>query len=317
MRVLSETIDKTWLKLWSGAERGQTTLINLSENHIYRVDVDGAPRFILRLHRPGYQSLPTIESELSWIDALGRDTDLPVPEPLVGIDGRRVQMVDDRCGVLFAYKPGREAAPDDDNIELFRVLGRYAATAHRHVQTYTLPEAFTRPHWNVEAILDADGLWGDWRAAPRVTGDIRTVLNDIDAALRADIAAYGKHADRYGLIHADMRLANVLIDGPRVRIIDFDDSGFGWFMYDFAAAISFYEDAPDVPDLRRAWLQGYAEVRALSAADLNAIDAMVLLRRMALLAWIGSHAETDLAKSFEDDFARVTAELGRAYLSNR
>lgn len=314
---MSQDIETTWLPLWPETGRGKATLINLSENHIYRVDVDGVPRFILRLHRPGYQSLPTIESELSWIDALGRDTDLPVPEPLTGSNGNRVQVVADRCGVLFAYKPGREAMPDDDNVALFRVLGGYAAKAHRHVESFDPPQGFTRPHWDVVAILNADGLWGDWRVAPHVSGAIRAVLDDLDAALRADIAAYGKGGDRYGLIHADMRLANVLIDGPRVRIIDFDDSGFGWFMYDFASAISFYEDAPDVPDLRRAWLEGYTEVRDLSAEDHRAIDAMVLLRRMALLAWIGSHAETDLAKSFEDDFARVTAELAVPYLARR
>jgi hypothetical protein len=34
-----------------------------------------------------------------------------------------------------------------------------------------------------------------------------------------------------------------------------------------------------------------------------------------LLAWIGSHAETDLAKSMEKDFARVSADLAERYLA--
>ena len=42
---------------------------------------------------------------------------------------------------------------------------------------------------------------------------------------------------------------------------------------------------------------------------------MVLLRRMALLAWIGSHGETDLARSQADHFAEGTAQLGAAYLA--
>ena len=88
-------------------------------------------------------------------------------------------------------------------------------------------------------------------------------------------------------------------------------------MYDFAAAISFFEDSPQVPALRQSWLDGYASVRQLAPADLEIIDSMVLLRRMALLAWVGSHHETYLARSHADNFARVTAQLANAYLSKR
>ena len=45
------------------------------------------------------------------------------------------------------------------------------------------------------------------------------------------------------------------------------------------------------------------------------IDTLILLRRMALLAWIGSHADTDLAKAHADRFATDTAEMARRYLA--
>ena len=41
-----------------------------------------------------------------------------------------------------------------------------------------------------------------------------------------------------------------------------------------------------------------------------------MLRRMALLAWIGSHIEAPEPQELAPDFARVTAELGEEYLSN-
>jgi len=132
--------------------------------------------------------------------------------------------------------------------------------------------------------------------------------------VRERLAAYGRGKDSYGLIHADMRLANLLIDGGRTRLIDFDDCGFGWFMYDFAAGISFMEDDPRVPALRAAWLEGYRAVRPLSAADEVEIDSFIMLRRMALLAWIGSHAGTELARSQAPHFASVSARLARDYL---
>ena len=58
-------------------------------------------------------------------------------------------------------------------------------------------------------------------------------------------------------------------------------------------------------------------VRALSDADEAEIDSFVMLRRMALLAWIGSHAGTDLAGSQAPHFASVSARLARDYLDRR
>ena len=44
-----------------------------------------------------------------------------------------------------------------------------------------------------------------------------------------------------------MRLANLLVDGRDVSVIDFDDCGFGWFMYDLGSSVSFIEHDPTVP----------------------------------------------------------------------
>ena len=64
----------------------------------------------------------------------------------------------------------------------------------------------------------------------------------------------------------------------------FDDCGLGWFLYDFAAGISFMEDHPQVPALKAAWVRGYRKRRALSADEAHEIDTFVMLRRMALCA---------------------------------
>jgi Ser/Thr protein kinase RdoA (MazF antagonist) len=310
------------LALWAEAERGRVALINHSENHTFRIDQPGGRRFILRVHRPGYQSAPTIESELEWLGALRRDTALAVPRPLPGRDGRLLQNLrpvgePERFAVLFACEPGSEPQPTDDLAAVFETLGGLAATAHDHAMRFTPSGKFIRQVWTAEAVLDADGLWGDWRQAPHVEGRVAATLAELDRCLRLDLAAYGRGPDRFGLIHADMRLANLLVDGDRVTLIDFDDCGFCWFLYDFAAAISFFEDSPQVPVLRQRWLRGYTAVRPLAPADLDMLDAMVLLRRMALLAWIVSHRETALAQAHAADFARVTAELAAPYLAAR
>ncbi len=157
--------------------------------------------------------------------------------------------------------------------------------------------------------------WGDWRAAPNVTNNIRRILERVERVVQHRLNAFGQTPENYGLIHADMRLANILVHNGETRLIDFDDCGFGWFLYDFAAAISFIEDDPQIPALRKAWVKGYREFRHLSDAEIFEIDTFVMLRRMALLAWIGSHMEATEPQALAPDFARVTAELGTEYLA--
>ncbi|WP_421760232.1 phosphotransferase enzyme family protein [Devosia sp.] len=304
------------LKLWAETAGGTTVLINVSENHTFRIDGTGGTQHILRLHRPHYQSRTAINSELAWLQALAATTDIPVPKPLLAIDGELLQEVaPDRFAALFRFEQGREPKPDEDLAPLFAVLGRYAATAHLHIETWEQPERFVRPIWDAIGLLEPAGLWGDWRKAPHVEGEVLEDLLALDAALRQRLHAYGTDIDRFGLIHADMRLGNLLVDEDQVTLLDFDDCGFGWFLYDLAASLSFFETSPQVPALIRSWLTAYMQVRPLKTEDVAMIDTLILLRRMALLAWISSHADTDLAKAHADRFAADTAAMARRYLA--
>ncbi|MEM7073225.1 MAG: aminoglycoside phosphotransferase, partial [Pseudomonadota bacterium] len=76
------------------------------------------------------------------------------------------------------------------------------------------------------------------------------------------------------------------------------------------------EDDPRIPALRKAWLDGYQRCRRLDEYDLAIIDTVVMLRRLALLAWIGSHHTTDLAREHAPDFAQRTAQLAQRYLES-
>jgi Ser/Thr protein kinase RdoA (MazF antagonist) len=304
------------LDRWPEAAGGTPVLINLSENHTFRIDGPDGSRHVLRLHRPRYQSRAAIGSELAWLEAIAAETEIPVPKPVHGSDGEIVQEVaPDRYAALFAFEPGIEPQADADLVPLFSTLGRYAATLHNQIALWQQPEGFVRPIWDAIGILEPAGLWGDWRKAPHVEGETLATLTELDAALRADLAGYGTDIDRFGLIHADMRLANLLVDGERTVLLDFDDCGFGWFLYDLAASLSFIETSPQVPALIRAWLAAYMAIRPLTPDDIRMIDALILLRRMALLAWIGSHAETRLAAAHAERFALDTASLAGKYLA--
>lgn len=269
--------------------RGQAArLVNHTENHTYFVGND----LVLRVHPPT-RSRAAIGDELNWLAELRAASDLTLPEPVGSI-----QEVGGRCAVLFRRIAGREPEPSP---QLYQRLGAMAATLHQYAG-----QGPNRPVWDAR-LLDADGPWGDWRT-------LGPDLGDVARNLRQSLAAYGSGADRFGLIHADMRLANVLADGDDLALIDFDDCGAGWLMYDFAAAVSFIETDPRLPAFRNAWLEGYSRLRSLGTRDIDILPVMVLLRRMALLAWLADHRETSLGLRYAEGFAADTRRLADGWL---
>lgn len=308
------------LSLWDLPKGASPRLINVSENATYLVEAPGGYKAVLRVHREDYHTRRAIECELAWIDALGAEKVVTTPGYYRGRDGEVIQKggIDgldaERFLVLFHFVDGDAPDESGDMSDGFEELGMIAARCHDHVLGWTKPEPFERLTWDVDAVFGETPTWGDWRDAPEVDADVRPVLEDVEAMIRARLERYGKAPERYNLIHADMRLANLLVDDTGTRLIDFDDCGHGWFMYDFAAAISFIEDDPRIPDMKAAWLRGYRSVRALSDEDETEIETFIMLRRMALLAWIGSHIEAPEPQELAPGFAATTARLGEAYL---
>lgn len=289
-------------------------LLNLSENGTFRVR-DGERTAILRVHREGYHGRYAIESELAWLDALRAEAGIRTPVPIPATDGGRVVEVEHaRFAVLFEPLPGREPA-EDDLTEKFHVLGELTARMHAHAATWRRPSWFRRFAWDLPAMLGDRPRWGSWTDGMGVGPAERAVLGAAADRVVARLNAFGAGPERFGLIHADMRLANLLVDGRDIYVIDFDDCGFGWYLYDLGAALSFLEHDPRVPEWCDSWSRGYRAVRPLPPSDVDEIPTFVMLRRLMLVAWIGSHAGTDLAREMGRQYTSESCALAEQYLT--
>lgn len=298
-------------------------LINLSENATYKVEAPDGRRWALRIHRDGYHSKTAIASELSWLIDLRSTGVVTTPRPLKGRDGEIIQQVGHarmprpRNIVLFDWETGAEPGIGEDLSGPFEVLGEVTARMHLHTRQWKRPEWFSRFTWDFETSLgEQQPHWGRWRDGMGVDAAKAKLFGRTVDLIGKRLAAYGKAPERFGLIHCDLRLANLLIDGKAVKVIDFDDCGFGWYMYDAATPVSFYEHEPQVPGLIESWKTGYRRVIPLSKADEAEIPTFVMLRRLLLVAWIGSHHETDLAKSMGLPYTAGTVGLCEDYLSS-
>lgn len=301
----------------SGATR--LSLLCISENATFRADDPAREQpLVIRVHRPGYHSVNEIKSELAWINALREQSVLHTPRPLPTRSSELIAEFDHhgatRQVVAFELAGGREPDESGDLSTGFEQLGRLTANLHRHAREWRRPPGFERKTWNFDTTIGARPHWGDWRDAPGLSAAGAKLLQRCVDRLRDELEAFGDSDDRFGLIHADLRLANLLVAGERLTVIDFDDCGFGWYLYDFAAAISFIETSPQIPVLQQAWVAGYRSVSALSQDEENALSMFVMLRRILLTAWIGSHLETPTAAELGSAYTRATVALAETYL---
>jgi Ser/Thr protein kinase RdoA (MazF antagonist) len=272
---------------WDFSLRATINFLSHSENTTFLAsDPETERDLVLRVHRLDYHMRAEILSEFAWISALVADPVVDTPGPIADREGNLLCELPasglTRNVVAFERMSGHEPDQSASLPTWFRKLGELCARLHWHSRRWSRARTFERKTWDFDAMLGKRPLWGDWRAGMGLQDSGTRLLRQVADRLAERLHAYGVESHRFGLVHADLRLANLLVEGDRLGIIDFDDCGFSWFFNDFAAAASFIEHQSIVPELQAAWIEGYREVAAVSKEDEAMLPVSVMLRRMLL-----------------------------------
>ena len=177
----------------------------------------------------------------------------------------------------------------------------------------------TRPVWDCDTTLGPNASWGNWRVFAGFTPQEKELLERAETRIRAAMVVYGKPRERFGLIHADMRLANLLVEGDTLKLLDFDDCAYSWHLFDLAASLSFIEARPDVLDLIASWLEGYQAASMtypLEEADVAVIPSLIMMRRLQLTAWLATRHDSDPVPALLSTWKQDTLALAARYLQS-
>ena len=302
-------------------------LIKHRENAVYRVESDDT-RHALRLHRPGYHSDDALRSELEWMQALA-DAGITVPTSVPTISGERFirQAVDglpDGVQVdLFEWIEGEQLGSVEEGIsdaanvtETYATIGELAARVHNQASTWQLPAGFARHAWDADGLAGEQPLWGRFWEIEAAAASERALLTRAKARVYADLGRLEQSAAVYSLIHADFAPENVMVDKNGPRLIDFDDSGFGWHLFELVTSLFFIRDEPYFDDARKALIDGYRRHRALGEKQLERMPLFFLARSFTYVGWVHSRPETETAKELTPMLVAACCELAEDYLSN-
>lgn len=296
-------------------------LHHCSENVTYMVvhSVTSCRYAALRVSRPGYHTLEEMKAEVQWLDQIVKEGTVVTAKPIRSPDGQTVVCVSvggkmHHC-VLCEYLEGQAPVPEegDGSFWWFNKTGEAAAKLHMQIIKWSESSRLCRPVWDYEALLGESGLFGNWRNCEELGNDGFTLLNEVCMMIKMKLEEYGRESRNFGLIHSDLRAGNLLAEGRRIKVLDFDDSGFGWFLFDLAASFSFIENHPMTEVWMEAWLKGYTTIRRLEQQDYEMIPTFLMSRRIQLLAWITSHKDSAPVSVYDEGFADGTIRMARVY----
>ena len=273
-------------------------------NEVYLLHTeDKRGKFVLRIHHPisrvfsgSWQEKEVIESELQWLMALRRDTDMVVEEPVPNQKGDYVTSISmDRvqgslnCTVL-SRPEGHQIWTGDWRIAPLvntqrelqaSTVGALMAQLHLHSEEWNPPEGFARPQYHWDSLRECtdmlkpavdDGLWStdDFSVTEEVTQRIKDAMDEL-----------GESSENWGLIHAGLDETHYLFKGNEACPIDFTCCGFGHYLYDIAYSLRHLNHDMQ---LKKAFVSGYQSLRRLPEKYASYIEGFFLacgIREMA------------------------------------
>lgn len=299
------------LGIW-GLKGAEYSLIAARENAVYKI-ITGRKIFALRLHRQRYRTDAELRSELQWMHAVS-NAGLKVPAPIPSTSQSLLHVIDgvqiDVLSWLSGTTMDKVLSGQANRTDVFERLGKVMAHLHDASDAWALPDGFKRCAWDRGGLLGDAPLWDCFWNNPGLLPEDRNLFLAMREKAGADLARIECSLD-YGLIHADLVVANVLVDGSNLQMIDFDDGGFGFRLFDVATALIKHIDAPDYAALRMALLKGYTEVRAI---DTTTLDLFILLRSATYVGWNITRMNEDGSAGRNERFINTTKILATTYL---
>lgn len=300
-----------------GLSGARLTFLQYTANIIYRVDAPGPPlhesdhshylpnRYLLRVLYT--DNLEGARGELDWLAALSREAGLPVPAPVPTREGELLTRIatpalpQGRLVSLMRWLDGRRLTTGFQPGH-FRSWGRTAARLHEFSSTWQPPQDFERPDWDWEGQLG--GRYFRWTTEELVDSmpeHLREPFQIVSRKARTVMDSLGKGQDAYGLIHADMYPENVLFKAGEAYLIDFEDCGFGYWLWDIAVALCLWPWTEEWHWRRDAFLDGYAQVRSLPDSQLKYLDLFMATQYATMVLWASVFIRNDPARRAEHE----------------
>jgi Ser/Thr protein kinase RdoA (MazF antagonist) len=278
--------------------------INHGENTTFKItDVHGQ-KYLFRIHREGYHTKTAIKEELMWLRQLAKKNIL-VPQPVLSKDKNLIEsafMVDldlNRHCCLFKWIEGQFILKSISAKHMV-LIGQMLATLQNES-----PKRTSRKYWHADGLLGKNAKFGSIDDLPGLSLKDQKFITQLRIKTLKHLNKYqARFPERMGLIHADLHFGNLLFDKGQISAIDFDDCGFGFFVYDLAVNyvsiqnVLGHKKKKQHEILKKSLIEGYTSIKSFDKYDQDLFSHLVTARRLLMLGWLNSRSDNLVLKKY-------------------
>ena len=305
-----EKITKEALKFYS-INSTSIEPVRHSMGTVYKVTADDNKLYCLKIYIPIYYDERAeknkVNSEIEWVAALARDTDITVPESYKNINGEYVTVIDGISCSLMKWLEGEQPVQnrmmwalfgDEDDIneredkeEAFSYI-KVIANLHKHSSEWKPPAGFERP---VHDLTD-DNLTEIF-AGFDVLNNLDTGMynkNSLEIIKQAGIKAMGKkktyekNNKTWGIVLDNFVYFHYIINNNEICPIDFASCGYNYYMANLAEGIHFTS-----PFKRQLFLDIYSKYFPLPDNYVSQLETFTIITELRTIGYYLKREDRD------------------------
>ena len=312
-----------------GLAGADITKLAYRENMTFAIDAGSKGKFALRVHQSGYRTDAQVQSELNFMEYLSGEGIL-TPELIRGNNNQsfiiteHANVPEPRQCDLFRWIDGAPLRqffePPSRSIEEtarhYAQAGQLTAAIYNAGEKWSIPNNFSRLDWDAAGIFGEKAHLGDFRKIKNSTDRQRGLLNDLATKLDEELTAFGKASDRYGLCQGDLLPENLMVCADGLRVIDFDDAGNSWIMFEIATAFCDLTESEYFHPCFGTFVNGFRELRELPDEHLAMLPTFVFARLLSYLGHTVSRDHLEIAQEGQQILLHSLERTAPDYLAS-
>lgn len=299
-----------------------------ASNTIFRVSMKDSEDCVLRMTAPkSCHGADEIRSEVSWLHAIDRDTDIGIPAPIARLDGDYVTEVSvpgeaEPIGcAVYRWVPGLmlDDRLTENNV---RHLGKLMARLHEHSAGFIPPDGFRIRTFDSVfpyavkgfAGLEPIVLFNEDAQAP-LTVKQRPIFQDAYQRVADEIERLMRKEEPLRVIHNDLHVWNVKVDRDRLYALDFEDMMWGHSIQDIATTMYYFRWPDTYKTMLSAFRSGYESAQSWPEDHEGQLETLIMGRVLLLANYIAVSEDSEDCAFAPTYLSRVEGRL-REYLAS-
>jgi Ser/Thr protein kinase RdoA (MazF antagonist) len=264
--------------------------LRTSENMVVKLVADNGVFYALRIRKVIASYHEQVMSELTFLRDLHQQSAAEIPLPIATKSNQLFCRITVRgesyvC-ILFSWVPGIHVGAQDISCAQMGAMAQAVSRLHNFSSGYNPPPDFVR------SVYDEQWYFGpqSWNTSKEFISRLNPVhtafLQTINETVSAYLRRYPRNSATFGLIHYDLHVGNFLFHDTIANMLDFDECGYGYYLFDLAHLLFDFIGDPRYDAFKNTATEQYAEARSMDRIPDVDLDMFLALQGVAYVNWL-------------------------------